>query len=254
MLESIADLELPAHIVGILERVTAEFAEDPITEGVLFHGSFVKGRQHADSDLDLLRATRGDWMKMEIREVGGRHVEIRHSPLSQLRRELHRKEFVNNNFMLSTLREGRVLFDRQEALTALVAEAEERHSQTPPASTEFERYKSRNFLRNRRGEIRRLVAAGKLGEARMLADMVMHRCLFVYCKHHQRWALKPLEMVAQLSAENDELAEIFEQFFAAPTAREMLPPLERFLDQVVAPIGWGGELRTFGPVPVDELD
>lgn len=239
------------RIERLLERMVAELAAEPETIGVLLHGSAVNGSLDRDSDLDLLCVLGdADWTSTEVRRVDGQKVEIRRSPLAALRRELHQPQRVNNNFMLTTLCEARVLLARGSELEALIAEARRMWDDGPPPANELEIYNSRQFLRNRLKDIRRAVVSGRDAEARVLADVLFHRSLYAYCKFHRRWGQKFLHLLAVLRREDPELGAAIDAFLAAEKSAAMLAALERLVDRVIEPVGWGEVCASTGRRPL----
>ena len=249
-------MALSGKLAGIIDKVAAELAACPETIGVFLHGSVLSGTERPDSDVDLLCVTDADWYSLETRDVEGRKVEIQRKPLPEIQRELRQKTLVNNNFPLNTLCDGKVIWQRGEALSELIEEAQAMRAAGPPAPTAQEIYFGRTFFGNRLNEIRHLVRQGgprSEGKARLFADFLFHRAVYAYCKTHRRWSSKFDRVVESLCDEEPELRDVYERFLSARDSARMLEVLEEFLDRVMAPVGWGDGVEDSGRIPLQKL-
>jgi hypothetical protein len=230
----LTDLQLEA----LLERITDELKSAPETVGVLFHGSFLKGTPHKDSDLDILCLTEADWFSMELRDNGeGPKIEIQRTPLQKVRAQLAQYSPGNQCFAL-TLLEARVLFDRDGRIAELIEEIREAARQLPPAPSPLESKLFNAFLRNRLSKARHILSQGDPeGLARPYMDLVFYNCTVLYCKFHRRWGVRMVEMISELKEEHPEFYGLCRSYLRAGSQTEALAALEDVVDAVTGPEG-----------------
>ena len=72
----------------VIHSVVRELKGEDYSMGALLHGSFAVGRQHPESDVDILCVTNTDWLSKEIRQIEGMEVEIQRIPEPKVRRDL----------------------------------------------------------------------------------------------------------------------------------------------------------------------
>ena len=239
---------------SILEKVTAELRADPETVGVIVHGSYVKGTLHADSDIDILCLTEADWISMEIRKIDGVPVEIHCTPLNRAVESLKRYNVTNDNFYLLTFTEGRILFERDDLISQVCRDAEAMIESGPEPINPLEIYIGRTFMKKRLSEVRRLVQADPTsGMARVLADALLQKVVFAYCKSHRRWAGNFKEILPALMKEDGEFGAHCQSFLDAQTGEELLSSIEKVVNCAMAPVGEGAENPQTGRIPVSSL-
>ena len=235
-----------------LEEVFSETAASlralPETVGVIAHGSFILGTPDNDSDVDVLCVLDADWRSIEMREVAGFKVEIQRNPLRLVQHDLRRSHPGNNSFHLTTLIEGRILYEREGVISELAREARELRERGPQPASPLDIDLCRSGLRNRLRSMRKEAKKpeGK-NLTRVLADVLFHRCLHDYCKIHRRWGTKFSRLLEQIESENPKVHARCLAFLQAREPDELIRTLEEVADAVLEPVGWGSELFDTGP-------
>ena len=238
----------------VLEATTDNLKSCPETLGVIFHGSYLRGDHHAESDIDILCLTDADWISLEVRDILGYKVEIQRNPIRKAKVDIRRHHPANNNFHLSTLILGKVLFERDGALAELLSEAEKVWKQGPPPAKALELTLCRNSLRNRLKTLRQMQHDPEAeGLMRVLADVLFHRLVHDYCTIHRRWCLKFTFALAAIEEEAPEIYRHCERFLQAKSGPDWLAAMEDLADAILEPVGWGEAIFDTGRRPMSDL-
>ena len=223
-----------------MQCVVEELRAEDSTVGVLLHGSFARGKQHADSDVDLLCVTDQDWFSKEIRRLNGFEIEVQKMPVTKVRSDFTQRLPTNNNFTLSIFVEGRVLFDRDGEMQRLVEEAHALWQKGPPRPGAFEIMLGRSFFRHRLTEVKRLAAGDDpQGIARVMMDLFFYNALYGYCKTHCKWALKFNHLLQSLETEDPDFYLLCTSYLGSSSDKQRVQWLEKIVDAVMKPVGWG---------------
>lgn len=244
-------MPIDPELEEVLAETTDSLKSSPETLGVVFHGSFLRGDHHPESDIDILCITDADWLSLETRDVSGYKVEIQRNPIRKVRHDVHRPHPGNNNFHLTALITGKVLFDRDGAISQLLREAREIWKQGPPAAKPLEIELCRSSLRNRRKALRQLQDDPQAeGLLRVLADVLFYRAIHDYCKIHGRWCMKFSHLLQDLEKEAPEIHHLCRSFLQARTGPQWLEAIEAVTDAVMEPVGWGPSYFDTGRQPM----
>ena len=236
---------------NIIAEVSQELGRDKDSLGALVHGSHARNDPHPESDIDILCLTNTGWFSKEIRMMDGHEVEIQRVPEVKIRADLKRRNALNNNYALSVLVGGRILFDKDGALAGLQKEAKRRHDEGPQEATEFEILMGRSFYRHRLGDARRTIESGDpLGLATFKMDLLFHRAIYGYCKTHRVWADKIELFLEDLKDRDSSTYGMCQSFLREKSPTERLRRLEALIEVVVKPYGWGSLTYETPRVPV----
>lgn len=235
----------------VIDSVVQELQGEDYSVGGLLHGSFAAGQAHPESDVDILCVTNADWLSKEIRQIDGLEVEIQKIPESKIRRDLGHRSATNNNFTLTILCEGRVLFDKQGCMRSLVEEANTLWQNGPPKPSPFEVCMGRSFFRHRLEEVRRLVREDDPpGFARAKMDLLFFNAVYGYCKTHEKWASKLRHLMKRFEAEAPEFHALCVAFLSSASNDEGLKWIESIVEAVMEPVGWGSRFYETPRVPL----
>lgn len=235
----------------VIRSVVQELEGEDYSIGGLLHGSYAAGKQHPESDVDILCVTNAEWLSKEIRQIDGMEVEIQKIPEEKVRRDLTHRSATNNNFTLSIFCEGRVLFDKNGLMGALLDEAKASWRQGPPKPSPFEICMGRSFFRHRMEEVRRLVKEDQPpGLARAMMNLLFFNAVYGYCKTHEKWAIKLRHLMKRLQADDPEFYGLCASFLASTSNDEGLRWMERIVDAVMEPVGWGNPFYETPRVPL----
>jgi predicted nucleotidyltransferase len=224
----------------LIAQVRAELEADPQTAGVLLFGSVASGRTHAESDVDLFCLTTGDWYQKEIRELGGREVEIQWMPETRVRESFSEVSGTNHNFMLNIFTSGKILFDREGRLAALIEEAQRTREKGPSEISRMEVAMGRVLFRHKLAEIRRQLREDP-GLARTSMTFFFYNCLYAFCRTHRLWSSKVAHLLRALEQQAPAFHAQARAFLDATTDEARLAAIQVMADLAMEPVGWGEE-------------
>jgi predicted nucleotidyltransferase len=228
----------------ILEKITEELKADKHTIGIFVHGSYAQGRMHADSDLDVMCVTDADWFSKEIRIVDGMEVEIQRMPEVKIVSDLRGRYPTNHNYYMNILTSSRILFDKTGRLKEIVEEAHRIKQAGPPPANEVEILMGRSFFRHRMAEVKRHLARPETRAlSRVMMDLMFNHAVFALCKSHRMWSTKLDRMLIDYERDAPEFHRLCMNYLAAEDLQERFEWLERMVDMVMEPNGWGDSIE-----------
>ncbi len=222
--------KLPARYHAAFMAVAADLIADKEVRGATLSGSMLRGEEGPTSDLDINVIVSGKHRQRRQFMVDGVFVEMFRNPLKQVERYF--KE--NDHIAMHMLGYGHVIVDKDGALAKVRKRARALFKAGPPAMKPDTQIYARYSLWDICADVRDLLAARQMLEARALMGKVVWDALAFHYARHRRWEFKPKRMLGDLRSWQPKLARLVEAFFATqgPAATA---PFEAAIAIILAP-------------------
>jgi hypothetical protein len=221
-----------AVISQVLNRMQAEFRSD--LHGLLLGGSVAYGIACPRSDLDIYVITRLPWRQRRTIIIDAVEVELFINPVHQIRQEF---QDIDHPATFGMFANGRVLYDADGVMAALVHEAKQIWQQprpeVRPEALSLLRYVPTDLLKDAQD-----LAEIDETAADYLLHLTLQATLDAYYKLQRRWAIKPKHQLRDLAQHDPALAQQVRSILSDKrSVHQRCHLLAELVEQVLAPSG-----------------
>lgn len=225
-----------------LDNSVLQAVYEPSIDGVLLHGSRASATADELSDFDVVCVLGASYrgFRREFIPFDKTYIDAYYAPIAPLFRRLHTSFPNNNNFLLNALTGGRILFDSNGELQRLMASAQEKRADGPPALPESEVAITKKQIRAALASAERILRRGQeMAECRGLAQVrlaeIFSKAIYTYQVERRRWTSSLPSVIRWIEANCPELYLRARAYLTASSDLERIAALHNLLDMVDAP-------------------
>jgi predicted nucleotidyltransferase len=239
-----------------LDEVTRRAREKyPECLGVMLYGSFARGTETKDSDIDVFcilddndpavasdkAFSRTNTVETELWEVDGYEVEVHKAKLSFIGRMLSNLAQRASHYYVHVLRDAVALYEKEGVIQKLSAEAKRIYEEGPPFPSKEEIEFGRMVFSRGLVQVKRMLRDGSSpGLLRVMADMLFVNGVNGYCTVNRIWGGNKIpKIIGDAKIAHPRLYELCQNYVSSETSEQLLANLEALLDEAVEPVGWG---------------
>lgn len=223
--------------------------------GVMLYGSFARGTETKDSDIDVFcilddndpavasdkAFSRTNTVETELWEVDGYEVEVHKARLSFVRRMFSSIAQRASHYYIHIFLDAVALYEKEGVVQKLSAEAQRIYKEGPPFPSKEEIEFGRMVFSRGLVRMKKMLRDGSSpGLVRVMADMLFVNGLHGYCTVNRIWSNNKIpNLLEEAKTEYPRLYELSQNYLSSETSEQLLANLEVLLDEAVEPVGWG---------------
>jgi predicted nucleotidyltransferase len=225
--------------IKLIEKIQAElveeFKKDSINIGAMIHGSYARGKAHAQSDMDIFCITNADWFSKEIRMIDDVEVEIQTYPITRLRETVEKRD----EFFTVAIAYAIIMFDNNGEIKLLQESAKEAMSMGPTSPSKMEILLGKSYFRHRLEEVEKIASKGS--ENGVLFQLLVHQIfkgiIEAFYRTRHLWKDKLSYMFDEISEKYPEFWKLCCDFNDAKEDMEKVIVLKKLVEYTLEPVG-----------------
>lgn len=232
------DMAVLPNSISTCAEYLKGLAQSPNCLAVVLHGSFVKNTMDQFSDIDVIIVSNDEAHRHEIVKLKDGTLDIYKTSIKVLERRCFEEHQDNSNFAIKAMVEGKILYQHDRCLDALVSKCQERWNSGPALPGVDERsYIRLHVVKMLANASKMLNRAGGDTVGQRLAEIRINQVFVRFIYKYQRcmgyWASDLPEMMNQMAVKQSVLHRLCLRFIGTQSLPERMDVLRTLAEAII---------------------
>jgi predicted nucleotidyltransferase len=219
----------------VLENATSRLRSDPEVRAIMLTGSFSRGEEEKNSDLDFLVITKRRFVERKAEYVNGIEVQYLAAPPKQFDNWLEYEKGTATSTIIGQLSEGVILYDPSGVAAEYQNRARRILEEGPRGLTPQQIRSKRRQLTDAADDVEDRL--GSPSVALWLMNTEIGSAIESYLALNGHWAIKPKYLLTKLKNMDESLYNKCQDFLAENDVHRKYVIFRGIVEQVLKPFG-----------------